>query len=217
MRGRCNIVAFGGTGAGKTTLLNALAACIPSGERVVTIEDAAELSLPGDHVVRLEGRPPLLDGTGGVDARALVRNALRMRPDRIVIGEVRGGEVFDMVQAMNTGHEGSLSSCHANAPVDALRRLDLMGLLADVAVPLAAVREQIAASLDLLVQVARFDGGARRVVGVAEVVAPADDGGCPAGAQRVRPLADVSGLLALPVRPARASGAAPADPRWLSW
>ena len=122
VRARCNVVVSGGTGAGKTTLLNALAAAIPAGERVVTIEDAAELRLPGDHVVRLESRPPNAEGAGAVDIRELVRNALRMRPDRIVVGEVRGPEALDMLQAMNTGHEGSLSTCHANGPADALRR-----------------------------------------------------------------------------------------------
>ena len=132
----------GGAGAGKTTLLNALAASIPSGERVVTIEDAAELRLPGDHVVRLESRPPSAEGLGEVRIRELVRAALRMRPDRIVVGEVRSGEALDMLQAMNTGHEGSLSTCHANGPLDALRRLETMVLMGDVDLPHTVVREQ---------------------------------------------------------------------------
>ena len=133
---RANIVVSGGAGAGKTTLLNALAASIPPGERIVTVEDAAELRLPGDHVVRLEARPASAEGSGAVTIRDLVRNALRMRPDRLLVGEARGGEAFDLLQAMNTGHEGSLSTCHANGPDDALRRLETMVLLADVGLSL---------------------------------------------------------------------------------
>ncbi len=136
-----NIVVSGGTGAGKTTLLNALCRLLPRSERVVTVEDAAELRLPGDHVVRLETRPATADGLAAVGVRDLVRAALRMRPDRIVVGEVRGPEALDMVQAMNTGHGGCLSTCHANGPVDALRRVETMALLGDGGVPLAAVRE----------------------------------------------------------------------------
>ncbi len=136
---RLNVLVSGGTGAGKTTLLNALAGCIPPGERVVTVEDAAELRLPGEHVVRLEARPANAEGAGEVRIRELVRNALRMRPDRIVVGEVRGPEALDMLQAMNSGHEGSLSTCHANSPDDALRRLETMVLMGDVGLPLAAV------------------------------------------------------------------------------
>ena len=150
-------------GPGKTTLLNALAGAIPPSDRVITVEDAAELRLPGDHVVRLEARPPSPEGHGEVTIRDLVRNALRMRPDRIVVGECRAGEALDMLQAMNTGHEGSLSTCHANTPDDALRRLETMTLMAEVGLPLAAVREQIAASLDLVVHVAR--SGARAAAG----------------------------------------------------
>src|SRR3954447_19220468 len=169
VRRRANILVSGGTGAGKTTLLNALAAAIPAGERVITIEDAAELRLPGEHVVRLEARPANADGLGAVTVRSLVRNALRMRPDRIIVGEVRGIEALDMLQAMNTGHEGSLSTCHANSPADALRRLETMILMSDVALPLAAVRDQICSSLDLIVHIARQPDGSRRVVAVGEV------------------------------------------------
>ena len=165
---RRSIVVSGGTGAGKTTLLNALAAYVPPAERIVSIEDTAELRLPHDNVVRLEARPPNADGAGEVTVRALVRNALRMRPDRIVVGEVRGPEALDMLQAMNTGHEGSLSTCHANGPDDALRRLETMVLMGEVALPLEAVREQVASAVDLVVQVARRHGR-RVVVAVAEV------------------------------------------------
>ena len=167
---RANLIVSGGTGAGKTTLLNALAAVVPDNERIVTVEDAAELRLPGRHVVRLEARPANADGVGAVNVRALVRNALRMRPDRIVVGEVRGAEALDMLQAMNTGHEGSLSTCHANSPADALRRVETMVLMDAADVPLAAIREQLVSALDLVVHMARRPDGARRVVAVAEVV-----------------------------------------------
>jgi pilus assembly protein CpaF len=167
---RSNVVVSGGTGAGKTTLLNALAVEIPDTDRVVTIEDAAELRLPGSHVVRLEARPANADGLGAVHVRDLVRNALRMRPDRIVVGEVRGAEALDMLQAMNTGHDGSLSTCHANGPDDALRRLETLCLLAGLELPLAAVREQLVGAVDLVVQVSRAASGARRVVAVGEPV-----------------------------------------------
>src|SRR5205814_4068699 len=156
----------------KTTLLNALAAFIPDEERVVTVEDAVELRLPGAHVVRLEARPANAEGAGQVRLRDLVRNALRMRPDRIVVGEVRGPEALDMLQAMNTGHEGSLSTCHANSPADALRRVETMVLTGSVALPLDAIREQVHAAIDLVVQIARARDGRRRVVGVAEVGGP---------------------------------------------
>ncbi len=169
VRERRNILVSGGTGSGKTTLLNALAAELPPAERVVTVEDAAELRLPGEHVVRLEARPANVDGVGAVAIRDLVRNALRMRPDRIIVGEVRGPEALDMLQAMNTGHEGSMSTCHANSPVDALRRLETMVLLAGVALPLVSVRDQVVSSIDLVVHVARRPDGGRRVVAVAEV------------------------------------------------
>jgi len=168
VRARANVIVCGGAGAGKTTLLNALAAGIPGGERVITIEDAAELRLPGDHVVRLEARPANGEGHGEVRIRDLVRAALRMRPDRIVVGEVRSGEALDMLQAMNTGHEGSLSTCHANGPVEALRRLETLVLMGDVDLPHAVVREQIAGAVDLVVHIARTGSG-RRVVDVAEV------------------------------------------------
>ncbi len=202
---RANIVISGGAGSGKTTLLNALAGAIPRGERVVTIEDAAELRLPGDHVVRLESRPDNAEGVGAVTIRDLVRNALRMRPDRIIVGEVRGAEVADMVQAMTTGHEGSLSTCHANSARDALRRLELMLLLGGLDLPLGALREHLAGAVDLVVAVARRPDGSRRVMGVEEVVG---DGG-------TRHLAGPDGLVALPERPVRASGAPPANPHWL--
>ena len=169
VRSRRSILVSGGTGAGKTTLVNALAAHVPDGERVVTIEDAAELRLPIEHVVRLEARPPSPDGAGEVTLRDLVRAALRLRPDRIIVGEVRGPEALDMVQAMNTGHEGSLSTVHANSAADALRRLEVLVLWAGSGLPLIAVREQIAAALDLVVHVARGADGARTVVQVAEV------------------------------------------------
>ena len=166
---RRNVLVTGGTGSGKTTLLNSLAACLPPRERIVTIEDAAELRLPGEHVVRLEARPPSAEGIGAITIRELVRNALRMRPDRIVVGEVRGAEALDMLQAMNTGHEGSLSTCHANSPDDALRRIETMVLMGDVQLPLAAVREQVHASLDVVVHLARMPGGRRQVTAIAEV------------------------------------------------
>jgi pilus assembly protein CpaF len=158
--------------------------------------------------VRLEARPATADGIGAVAIRDLVRNALRMRPDRIVVGEVRGAEALDMLWAMNTGHDGSLSTCHANSPVDALRRLEVMVLSAGLELPLVAVREQLAAAVDLVVQVTRLADGTRRVIAVGEVVAPPDP------TLRVRPLSDVAGLIALPRRPARAAGAPAPDPRW---
>ena len=207
VRARMNIVISGATSSGKTTLLNALAGEIPATERIVTVEDAAELRLPQDHVVRLEARPANADGAGEVRVRDLVRNALRMRPDRIVVGEVRDSAALDMLQAMNTGHEGSLSTCHANGPADALRRLETMVLLGDVGLPLGAVRDQITSSLDLVVQVARRPGGARRITEVAEV---ADDTrGC-----RVTRLADHDGLRRLPDRLARHEGPPP-DAAWV--
>jgi pilus assembly protein CpaF len=205
---RCNIVVSGGTGAGKTTLLNALAGLLPPGERIVTVEDTAELRLLHGHVVRLEARPASADGLGAVTVRQLVRNALRMRPDRIVVGEVRGAEALDMLWAMNTGHEGSLSTCHANSPLDALRRLEVMVLTAGLDLPLAAVRDQLTAALDLVVQVARLADGSRRVVAVGEVVdRPGSD-------DRLRPLAGPTGLHDLPERPARAAGTPAPAPGW---
>ena len=203
---RRNLVVSGGTGAGKTTLLNALAACIPPAERVITVEDAAELNLARDHVVRLEARPANAEGAGEVRIRDLVRNALRMRPDRIVVGEVRGPEALDMLQAMNTGHEGSLSTCHANSPDDALRRLETMVLMGEVPLPLAAVRSQLEAALDLVVQVARFADGRRRIVAVAEVI---EGAGATEGARRTRLVADADGVIQAATGPAGADGSRP--------
>lgn len=219
VRSRANVVVSGGTGAGKTTLLNALAASIPSQERIVTVEDAAELRLPGEHVVRLETRQASAEGSGAVTIRDLVRNALRMRPDRLLIGEARGAEAFDLLQAMNTGHEGSLSTCHANGPDDALRRLETMVLLADVGLSLMAVREQIMSALDMIVHVARRPGGSRSVTAVAEVLAPDPTGQPPAAPGvlcRTRLLADATRVIALPQRPARAPEASAADRAWLA-
>jgi pilus assembly protein CpaF len=212
---RLNVLVTGGTGAGKTTLLNALAAAIPDGDRIVTVEDAAELRLPG-HVVRLEARPATADGLGAVTIRALVRNALRMRPDRIVVGEVRGPEALDMLQAMNTGHEGSLSTCHANSPADALRRLETMILMSDVALPLGAVRDQICSSLDLIVHIARQPEGSRRVVAVGEVAPDSMHSSRGAGPPPVRLLAEVSGVVDVPSRPARHAEAGAFDPKWVA-
>jgi pilus assembly protein CpaF len=194
-----NMVVSGGTGAGKTTLLNALCQHLPPGERVVTVEDAAELRLPGDHVVRLETRPAAPDGLDAVEVRDLVRAALRMRPDRIVVGEVRGGEALDMVQAMNTGHGGCLSTCHANGPADALHRIETMALLGRADIPLAAVRAQMLGAIDVVVHVARTTGAARRVAAVAEVV---EADGQP-GDVGVRPLAQGDGVVATCARPPR--------------
>jgi pilus assembly protein CpaF len=177
VRARCNLLVSGGTGSGKTTLLNALSAFIPESERVVTVEDAAELRLRQPHVVRLETRPPSLEGRGEVSVRDLVRNALRMRPDRILVGEVRGAEALDMLSAMSTGHDGSLSTVHAGSPEEALRRVETLALMADVALPHAAVREQVAGALDLVVHLARGRDGARRLVAVAEVVRVAGGAG----------------------------------------
>jgi pilus assembly protein CpaF len=168
--GRLNVLVSGGTGSGKTTTLNALSSFVPAGERVVTVEDAAELRLQQPHVVRLEARPPGLEGRGEVTIRRLVRNALRMRPDRIVVGEVRGGEALDMLSAMTTGHDGSLSTVHAGSAEEALRRLETLALMADVGLPHAAIREQIADAVDLVVHQARLPDGSRKVVGLSEVV-----------------------------------------------
>lgn len=169
VRSRRNIVVSGGTGTGKTTLLNCLSGLIPQGERIVTIEDSAELQLHHDNLVSLEARPSNTEGRGLVTIRDLVRNALRMRPDRIVVGECRGGETLDMLQAMNTGHDGSLTTAHANSPRDLLSRLEVMTLMAGMELPLQAVREQIASAVNLIVQQARFACGTRRVVVIAEV------------------------------------------------
>jgi pilus assembly protein CpaF len=169
VRARRNIVVSGGTGTGKTTLLNCLSALIPHDERIVTIEDSAELQLDHENLVSLEARPSNVEGRGLVSIRDLVRNALRMRPDRIVVGECRGGETLDMLQAMNTGHDGSLTTAHANSPRDLLSRLEVMTLMAGMDLPLLAVREQIASAVNLIVQQARFPCGTRRVVAITEV------------------------------------------------
>ncbi|MDD9945736.1 MAG: ATPase, T2SS/T4P/T4SS family [Myxococcales bacterium] len=169
VRVRKNVVISGGTGSGKTTLLNVLSASIPDTERIVTVEDAAELSLAQNHVVGLESRPPNMEGKGAYTIRDLVRNALRMRPDRIVVGECRGGEAIDMLQAMNTGHEGSMTTTHANSPREALARLETLCLMAGLDLPIRAIRQQIASSVHLIVQQTRFSDGSRRVTAVAEV------------------------------------------------
>jgi pilus assembly protein CpaF len=174
---RASILVSGGTGSGKTTTLNALSGAIPGEERIVTIEDAAELRLRQRHVVRLEARPANLEGRGEVTIRQLVRNALRMRPDRIVVGEVRGPEALDMLQALNTGHDGSLTTVHANSPEDALRRVETLALMAGVGLPHQAVREQVASALDLIVHQARLPDGARAVESVTEVVRAAGGAG----------------------------------------
>jgi pilus assembly protein CpaF len=164
-----NILISGGTGTGKTTLLNALSQAVPDSERIVTIEDAAELQLKQAHVLRLEGRPKNIEGQGEISIRDLVRNALRMRPDRIIVGEVRGAEALDMLQAMNTGHDGSLTTVHANAPRDALARIETMVLMAGYDLPLRAIRQQVASALDLIVHLERMEDGGRRVTAITEV------------------------------------------------
>ncbi|HEX9191568.1 MAG TPA: CpaF family protein [Candidatus Deferrimicrobiaceae bacterium] len=166
---RRNLVVSGGTGSGKTTLLNALSRHIPDEERIITIEDAAEIRLQKPHVVRLEGRPPNIEGSGAVTIRDLVRNSLRMRPDRIIVGECRGGEALDMLQAMNTGHDGSITTGHANTPRDMLRRLETMVLLSGVEIPVRAIREQIASGIDVIVHTARTGSGGRAVTSIAEI------------------------------------------------
>jgi pilus assembly protein CpaF len=169
VRVRRNIIVSGGTGSGKTTMLNALSAYIPEDERIVTIEDPAELKLQQDHVITLEARPASLEGRNEVSQRDLVRNALRMRPDRIIVGEVRSGEAFDMLQAMNTGHEGSISTVHANSPRDGLSRIENMVLMAGMELPMRAIREQIASAIHVIIQVARFPDGSRKVTDISEV------------------------------------------------
>ena len=170
VRGRMNVLVSGGTGSGKTTTLNVLSSAIPEDERIVTIEDAAELQLHQEHVLRMESRPVNVEGKGQVTIRDLVRNSLRMRPDRIVIGEVRDGAALDMLQAMNTGHDGSLSTVHANTPRDALARLETMVLMAGVDLPVRAIREQVASAVDVIVQQSRLKDGSRKIVQVTEVV-----------------------------------------------
>jgi pilus assembly protein CpaF len=169
VKGRLNILVSGGTGAGKTTLLNVLSGYIPNSDRIVTIEDAAELQLKQEHVVRLETRPPNLEGKGAVRQRQLVINSLRMRPDRIVVGEVRGEEAFDMLQAMNTGHEGSLTTVHANSPRDALARVENMVSMANLNIPERAIRQQIASAIHAVVQIARLSDGTRKVITISEI------------------------------------------------
>jgi pilus assembly protein CpaF len=164
-----NILVSGGTGTGKTTLLNALSEAIPDDQRIVTIEDAAELKLRQQHVLRLEGRPKNIEGEGEITIRDLVRNALRMRPDRIIVGEVRGAEALDMLQAMNTGHDGSLSTVHCNSPRDALARVETMVLMAGYELPVKAIRQQVASALELIVHLERMDDGTRRVTTITEV------------------------------------------------
>jgi pilus assembly protein CpaF len=167
---KLNIIVSGGTGSGKTTFLNILSNFIPNNERIVTIEDAAELLLVQEHIVRLESRPPNLEGRGEITIRDLVRNSLRMRPDRIVVGECRGGEALDMLQAMNTGHDGSLTTLHANSSRDALARLETLVLMAGFDLPVRAIREQIASAVDAVIQIARLKDGSRKVTGISEIV-----------------------------------------------
>jgi len=175
VKARRNVVVSGGTGSGKTTLLNVLSGYIPPGERIVTIEDAAELQLSQEHWVQLEARPPNLEGKGAVTIRDLVRNSLRMRPDRIVVGECRGGEALDMLQAMNTGHEGSLTTLHANSPRDALARLETMVLLSGLTIPVRAIRDQVASAVNVIVQQQRYVDGTRRISAISEVVGLSED------------------------------------------
>jgi pilus assembly protein CpaF len=169
VRGRKNILVSGGTGTGKTTLLNVLSGYIPTDERVITIEDSAELQLQQPHVIRLETRPPNIEGRGEVTQRDLLRNSLRMRPDRIVVGEVRGAEAMDMLQAMNTGHDGSLTTVHANAPRDGLTRIESMVAMSGFTLPTRSLRAQIASALDLMIQLERHEDGRRRIVSVQEI------------------------------------------------
>ncbi|TXL62130.1 CpaF family protein [Aeromicrobium terrae] len=172
---RLNVLVSGGTGTGKTTMLNVLSSFVPSNQRIVTIEDAIELKLRQRHVVTLESRPPNIEGEGQVTIRDLVRNALRMRPDRIIVGEVRGAEALDMLQAMNTGHEGSLSTLHANSPRDAISRLETMSLMAGMDLPMRAIREQVASALDVIIQIARLRDGTRRITAITEVLGMEND------------------------------------------
>jgi len=175
VRARLNIIVSGGTGSGKTTLLNVLSAFIPSDERIITIEDPAELQLQQSDVVRLETRPPNVEGKGAVHQRELVSNALRMRPDRIILGEVRGEECLDMLQAMNTGHDGSLTTVHANTPRDALSRIETMTMMSDVRLPVTAIRSQIASAIELIVQIARMSDGSRRITFITELTGAYSD------------------------------------------
>jgi pilus assembly protein CpaF len=169
VKARLNVVVSGGTGSGKTTLLNVLSSFIPNDERIITVENAAELQLRQEHVVTLESRPPNIEGKGEVTIRDLVINTLRMRPDRVVVGECRGGETLDMLQAMNTGHDGSLTTAHANTPRDMLSRLETMCLMAGMELPVRAIREQVASAVDLIVQQSRLRDGSRKIVNITEV------------------------------------------------
>jgi pilus assembly protein CpaF len=169
VRGRLNLLVSGGTGSGKTTTLNVLSSFLPDDERIVTIEDAAELQLRQEHVLRLESRPSNIEGKGQVTIRDLVRNSLRMRPDRIVVGEVRGGEALDMLQAMNTGHDGSLSTVHANSPRDVLSRLETMVLMSGMELPIRAIREQISSAVNVIIHQARLRDGTRRITHITEI------------------------------------------------
>jgi pilus assembly protein CpaF len=175
MKARLNIIISGGTGSGKTTLLNTLSSFIPNGDRIVTIEDAAEIQLQQDHVVRLETRPPNIEGKGAVTVTDLVKNCLRMRPDRIIIGECRGPETLDMLQAMNTGHEGSLTTTHANSPRDCISRLETMIMMSGFELPVKAMRSQISSAVDLIIQVNRFQGGSRKVTKITELCGMEND------------------------------------------
>jgi pilus assembly protein CpaF len=175
VRARLNIVVSGGTGAGKTTLLNVISGFISPDERIVTIEDSAELQIKQEHVVRLECRPPNLEGRGAIRQRELVINALRMRPDRIILGEVRGEEALDMLQAMNTGHDGSITTVHANTPRDAIARMETMSLMGSVALPEKAIRAQIASAIDVIVQVSRMSDGSRRITHISEITGTSGD------------------------------------------
>jgi pilus assembly protein CpaF len=175
LRGRLNVLISGGTGSGKTTTLNVLSSFIPADERIVTIEDAAELQLRQDHVVRLESRPNNVEGKGEITIRDLLRNSLRMRPDRIIVGEVRDGAALDMLQAMNTGHDGSLTTLHANSPRDALARLETMVLMGGVELPTRAIREQAASAIDLIVHQSRLRDGTRRITHITEVTGMESD------------------------------------------
>src|SRR5437764_999082 len=170
IKARLNIIISGGTGSGKTTLLNTLSSFIPHDERIVTIEDAAELQLQQDHIVRLETRPPNIEGKGAINTRDLVKNALRMRPERIIIGECRGAEALDMLQAMNTGHAGSMTTLHANAPRDAQARLETMIMMAGMELPIKAMRQQISSAVDIIIQANRLQGGPRKVTSITEVM-----------------------------------------------
>ncbi len=170
VKGRLNIIVSGGTGSGKTTLLNVLSGYIPAEDRIVTIEDAAELQLKQRHVITLESRPPNIEDKGQITIRDLVRNALRMRPDRIIVGEVRGGEALDMLQAMNTGHDGSITTAHANSPRDTLSRLETMTLMAGMDLPVKAIREQMSSAIDIIVQQARMRDGSRKIINITEVL-----------------------------------------------